>query len=131
MISPGGITRLTIDAINPPGAWDFLIDTVAFNPNITSVINVPPPPVYAPNVMPPITMPAVRRHKKRQRGKDLIDIPVQSVLINFGDDFNDLKGNCVPLPSPVPEPSSWALLLLGAAGLAFKANRRNQAAGQA
>ena len=52
---------------------------------------------------------------------------MQSVLINFGDDFNDLKGNCVP----VPEPSSWALLLLGAAGLAFKANRRNQAAGQA
>ena len=56
---------------------------------------------------------------------------MQSVLINFGDDFNDLKGNCVPLPSPVPEPSSWALLLLGAAGLAFKANRRNQAADQA
>ena len=128
VISPGGITSVTINAINPPGAWDFLIDTVAFNQNIATVLNLPPPPVYAPNEVPPITMQAVDGHRRKQRGKDVIDIPVNQVLINYGDDLNDIKGNFVPFPSPVPEPSAWVLMLAGVAALALKAGRHRLAA---
>lgn len=46
MVNAGGITSVTINAVNPQGVWDFLIDTVAFNQSITSVVpNAPPPPV--------------------------------------------------------------------------------------
>ena len=42
--------------MNPPGAWDFLIDTVAFNQSITNALpNLPPPPVYVPP--PPVDVP--------------------------------------------------------------------------
>jgi hypothetical protein len=119
--SAGGITSVTIDAINPPGAWDFLIDTVAFNQSITSAVNVPPPPVYLPTQLPPLTMPAVEGHKRKQKGKD---VTIQSVLINFGDDSNDIKGSFVVYAAPVPEPSSWVLLLIGVAGVGFTSWRK-------
>jgi len=41
----GGITSVTIAPIGAPSVWDFLIDTVAFNQSITSIItNAPPSP---------------------------------------------------------------------------------------
>ena len=127
LISPGGITRVTIDAVNPPGAWDFLIDTVAFNQNVSTALNLPPPPVYLPTQVPPITMQAVDGHRKRQRGKDKVDTLVKSVLINFGDDVLDIKGNFVPFTSPVPEPSTGLLLAAGIAGVGFMARRQRPA----
>lgn len=130
--SLSGITSVTIDAINPPGAWDFLIDTVSFNQNITNVIPVPAPPVYNPSVPAPITLQAVDGHQRRKRkgkdGKDeVVDVTLQSVLIDFGDDSSNVRGNFVQLTSPVPEPSGGALLLVGLAALGLKARRQHQA----
>ena len=53
----GGITSVTIAPTGTPAVWDFLIDTVAFNQNITSIINAPPPPVDQP------ATPAIHGHR--------------------------------------------------------------------
>jgi hypothetical protein len=66
-------------------------------------------------------MPAVEGHKRKQKGKD---VTIQSVLINFGDDSNDIKGSFVVYAAPVPEPSSWVLLLIGVAGVGFTSWRK-------
>jgi hypothetical protein len=132
VIASGGMTRLTIEAVNPPGAWDFLIDTVAFNQNIIDVFpNMPPPPVYPPNVTPPVTMPPVTvtytepdqidSHGHKQKGKTKT---VLNQVINFGDDSNNAKGHFETLTSPVPESSTSALLLAGLAVVASKSRRR-------
>jgi hypothetical protein len=134
LVAAGGMTRLTVEAVNPPGAWDFLIDTVAFNQNITNVIpNLPPPPVYPPNVPPPVTMPPVTvtytepdridEHGHKQKGKTKT---VVNQVINFGDDANDAKGHFETLTSPVPETSTSAMLLAGLAGMVAQRLRRRQ-----
>jgi hypothetical protein len=44
VIAAGGITSVTIAPTSTPSsAWDFLINSLAFNQNITSIINPPPP----------------------------------------------------------------------------------------
>jgi hypothetical protein len=134
VIAAGGITRLTVEAVNPPGAWDFLIDTVAFNQSITNVIpNLPPPPVYSPNVVPPLTMPPVTvtytepdqidSHGHKQKGKTKT---VLNQVINFGDDSTNAKGHFESLTSPVPESSSSAMLLAGLALVTVKTLRRRR-----
>jgi hypothetical protein len=133
--SAGGITSVTVDAINPPGAWDFLIDTVAFNQSITSALpNLPPPPVYSPNVTPPVTIPPVTvtytepdtidSHGHKQKGKTK---KLENQVINFGDDLNDAKGHFQDLPTtPVPEASTWALMLAGLGAIGTRSLRRRR-----
>ena len=101
-VNAGGITRVTIHAVNPPGVWEFLIDTVAFNQNISSVVpNGPPPPVTLPPVTVTYTGPdTIDVHGHKQKGKTKT---VLNQVINYGDDLNDAKGHFEALPSPVPE----------------------------
>ncbi|MCX6596793.1 MAG: PEP-CTERM sorting domain-containing protein [Acidobacteria bacterium] len=42
LVSLAGITKVTIAPTGAPSVWDFLIDSVAFNQNITSVIRIRP-----------------------------------------------------------------------------------------
>ena len=132
MVNAGGITSVTINAVNPPGIWDFLIDTVAFNQNITTVVpNAPPPPVYVPNQPAPVTLPPVTvtytepdtidEHGHRQKGKTKT---VQNQVINYGDDIHDAKGHFETLLSPVPETSTSLLLLVGLAAMGQVSLRR-------
>ena len=134
MINAGGITSVTINAVNPPGVWDFLIDTVAFNQSITTVVpNAPPPPVYVPNQPAPVTLPPVTvtytepdiidAQGHRQKGKTKT---LHNQVINYGDDINDAKGHFETLPSPVPESSTSVLLLAGLAALGQVTLRRRR-----
>lgn len=109
----GGITKVVITPTGTPAAWDFLIDTVAFNQSITNVVNAPPPP---PSVLAPPAPPVQgRRHGRGE---------VELLEVNFGDDINDIRGSVLVVTTPVPEPSSWAMLLAGLAWLGFLGYRR-------
>lgn len=114
-VNTGGITSVTIHAVNPPGVWDFVINTVAFNQRISSVLPnappPPPPPVCVPEgPPPPVTLPpvtvtytepdAIDEHGYKQKGKTKT---LLNQVINYGDDLNDAKGHFESLPSPVPE----------------------------
>ena len=133
MVNAGGITSVTINAVNPPGIWDFLIDTVAFNQSISSVVpNAPPPPVYVVNgPPPPVTLPPVTvtytepdtidEHGHKQKGKTKT---LRNQVINYGDDILDAKGHFETLTSPVPESSTSLLLLAGLAALGQVSLRR-------
>ena len=116
-----GITSVTIAPIGAPSAWDFLIDTVAFNQNITSVINAPPPPV----VQPPA--PPVQGHLHGHGQGE-----TETVEVNFGDDINDIRGSVLlvtpatPGPSPAPEPGTCLVVFAGLTG--FVARRRKRQA---
>jgi hypothetical protein len=113
--SPGGITSVTIAPTGAPAVWDFLIDTVAFNQSITSVVNAPPPPVVQP------ATPPVQGHR-HGHGEGEVEL----VEVNFGDDVNDIRGSVlVVTPSDVtaPEPATCVLVLAGLLGLV--ARRRN------
>ena len=140
MVNAGGITSVTINAVNPPGVWDFLIDTEAFNQSITAVLpNAPPPPVYVVNgPPPPVTLPPVTvtytepdtidecGHKQKGKTQTL-----RNQVINYGDDLNDAKGHFQDLPSPVPESSTVALMLVGLAALgqvSLRSRRRDTSA---
>ena len=109
----GGITSVTIAPTGTPAVWDFLIDTVAFNQNITSIINAPPPPVVQP------ATPAIHGHRHGHKKGE-----VELVEVNFGDDINDIRGSVLVVTTPIPEPSSGAMLLAGLAGVGFVAFRR-------
>src|SRR5947209_6776050 len=78
-----------------PSGWDFLIDTVAFNQSVTTVVNAPPPPV----VQPPT--PPVQGHRHGHHKGE-----VEPVEVNFGDDVNDIRGSVlVVTPTTMtPEP---------------------------
>lgn len=115
----GGITSVKIAPTGAPSAWDFLIDTVAFNQNVTTVVNAPPPP---PLVLPP-PVPPVQGHR-HGHGKGETEL----VEVNFGDDVNDIRGSVLLVtpadPNAVPEPSSYMLILGGVAGLLLRRKRR-------
>ena len=136
-VNAGGITSVTIHAVNPPGVWDFLIDSVAFNQSITSVVPNAPPPVYVPNgPPPPVTLPPVTvtytepdtidEHGHKQKGKTNT---LLNQVINYGDDLNDAKGHFETLPSPVPESSTAVLLLVGLAAVGQVSLRRRRQGG--
>lgn len=108
LVVPGGITSVTITPIGSPSAWDFLIDTVGFNQNITGIIT---PPV----VMPPVPPVSGHKHGKGQGETELLEV-------NFGDDVNDIRGSTVVLP--VPEPASLITLAAGGAVL-LRRHRRD------
>jgi PEP-CTERM motif len=116
--SPGGITSVTIAPTGAPAAWDFLIDTVAFNQNITSIVNAPPPPV----VQPPT--PPVQGHR-HGRGEG----EVETVEVDFGDDVNDIRGSVLVVPpsdvtTATPEPATCMLVLAGLMGFAARRKKR-------
>lgn len=121
--SLAGITSVVIAPTGTPAAWDFLIDTVAFNQSITSVVNSPPPPV----VQPPTPPVQGHRHGKGEG-------EVETVEVDFGDDVNDIRGSVLvvtpsnpPTPSNLtPEPGTYVLALTGL--LLVVAGRRKQAA---
>jgi hypothetical protein len=110
LLASGGITSVTVAPTGAPAAWDFLIDTVAFNQNITNVITTPLPPVFQPPVSPVIvppqipTVPLPHGHHHNGEGHE-----GELVQINFGDDINDIRGSLLV----VPEPATYAMLLTG------------------
>ena len=99
--SLGGITSVTIAPTGAPAVWDFLIDTVAFNQSITSIVNPPPPPVIQPPVDP------VRGHI-HGHGEGETEL----VEVNFGDDVNDIRGSVLVVTptNPIPEPGTYLVL---------------------
>lgn len=113
-----GITSLKISATNVQsshtGLWDFLIDDVAFNQSITSV--VPPPNNYTSNqpyVSPPTTdVQAKHGHKH----------------YDYGDvEPLELKGRTnEQLINAVPEPETYAMIMAGLGVMGFIARRRKQ-----
>jgi hypothetical protein len=114
LLSPGGITSVTIAPTGAPAAWDFLIDTVAFNQSLSSIVNPPPPP--PPVIQPPIPPVQVRPHGHGE---------AQLVELDFGDDVNDIRGS-VLLVTPdltttttTPEPGTYMVFagLLALVGL--------------
>ena len=116
-----GITSVVIAPTGNPAAFDFLIDTVAFNQSITNVLpNIPPPPPPVDITQPivPITPPVQgHRHGKKQGETELVEI-------NFGDDINDIRGSVLVI-TPVPEPSTWLMMLLGVGWVGSMATRRS------
>jgi len=46
-------------------------------------------------------------------------------LATLADTLECTGNSCVSIPAPVPEPSTWAMLMLGLAGLGFMVYRRN------
>ena len=114
VVSAGGITSVTIAPVGAPAVWDFLIDSVAFNQNITGTTNPPPPPVDQP----PTPHVHGHRHGHGEGEIELLDV-------NFGDDINDIRGSVI-VNSPVPEPSTWASMLLGLCGVGLSAQLRRK-----
>lgn len=116
--STASITQVTINAVGNPAAWDFLIDDVAINQSLTSVITAPLPPVYQPPVTPPVVLNNIQNydvvdengHKQKRNRKGS-----QSVRVDFGEDVNDIRSSVLLVQAvpAVPEPSSWALMLGG------------------
>ena len=123
------ITRVTIDADGAPAAFDFLIDDVAFNQSLTDVITTPLPPVYQPPVQPVEVVlddldvvevdDGGHRQKRKRKGKGFVQI-------DFGEDLNDIRSEVLLFNqvTPVPEPSTWILLMGGLAVLGLRAARR-------
>ncbi len=114
LVAAGGITQVTIAPTGNPPAWDFLIDTVVFNQSITSVVNLPPPPSVLPPPAPPVKG---HRHGNKKGEVELLEV-------NFGDDINDIRGSVLVVTTPVPESSTWAMLLAGLCLVGCLARRR-------
>lgn len=130
-ITAPNITKVTITPDGNPTAYDFLIDTVVFNQSITQVINNPIPP--SPVILPPpptVTLPPVPPVKGHRHGGHKGE--VEPLEVNFGDDINDIRGRAIPLVNTppivnqVPEPSTWAMMLVGLSAFGFGALRRKK-----
>jgi len=118
LIAAGGITKVTITPSGAPSAWDFLIDTVAFNQSVTTVVNAPPPPV----VQPPT--PPVRGHRHGHHNGE-----AELVEVNFGDDVNDIRGSVLVVTptTSTPEPGTYGLVVAGLFGLLAVSRKRSLA----
>lgn len=118
LISPGGITSVDISPVGAPSVWDFLIDTVAFNQSITSIVNSPPPPVVQP------ATPPVQGHIHGHGQGE-----TETVEVNFGDDVNDIRGSVLVVTPAVttPEPQTYLPVLVALVAFAFCTRRRRSA----
>jgi PEP-CTERM motif len=126
-LQAANITRVTIDADGAPAAFDFLIDDVAFNQSLTSVITTPLPPVVQPPA-PPVYVDVEkldvveldsdgrRNRRQKRKGRDYVQV-------DFGEDLNNIQSE-VLLFAPIPEPSTTGLMLLGLAGMGVLLRRR-------
>jgi len=134
------ITKVTIDMVNNAGTWDFLIDDIGFNQNVATTILPTTPPVFpvpAPIVIDySLVDPSVvvideqgQTRNRKRKGKDQVDLV--EVQIDFGDNSQNIKGNLLVLndavTQPIPEPSTWAMMLAGLGGLGVAAKRRGKA----
>ena len=126
--STTNITQVTVNAVGNPAVWDFLIDDVAINQSLTSVITTPLPPVYQPPVTPPVVIDIEKvdvvdenGHKQKRNRKGS-----QSVRVDFGEDINDIRGSVLLVQAvpAVPEPSGWALMLAGCSVIGVFMRRR-------
>jgi hypothetical protein len=110
-LKASNITSVVIAPKGAPSVWDFLIDTVAFNQTVQQGVTnspppvTPPPPVFVPP--PPVLV--------NDNGNEV------ELELNYGDTL-DGRGtinslNNLPVTPGVPEPSTWAMLLIGFAGL--------------
>jgi hypothetical protein len=110
-----GITSVTITPTGAPTVWDFLIDSVAFNQNITTAI---PAPVVQP-ATPPVRG---HRHGRGQGETELVEV-------DFGDDVNDIRGSVlvVQAPANVPEPRTFLLIPAGLLVIFLLRHKKEQA----
>lgn len=119
-LKASNLTSVAITPVGAPKVWDFLIDTVAFNQSIQQAINNPPPTV-PPAVLPPPPPPVVIVDPNEVE---------HEVELDFGDSPTNIRGTTNPYTPPVqavPEPSTWAMILLGFVGLGLLAGRRGVA----
>ena len=113
LIAPN-ITSASIASTGIPSAFDFLIDSVAFNRSITNAINVPPPAGDP--------LPAVEPVKGHRHGRHNDEIEL--VEVDFGDDVNDIRGSALVVP-----PAPLGLLLAGVGMMGGLARRRTSSPG--
>ncbi len=127
--APAEITNVTITPDGNPSAWDFLIDTIAFNQSITSVITTPPgnpPPQQGvqPAEPPQPAEPVQVEVTVDSHGKEITELETETVEVNFGDDRNAVKGSVAPPPVLVPEPASVGMIMTGVLGLIARRRAR-------
>jgi hypothetical protein len=115
LVAAGGITSVTVAPVGAPSSWDFLVDTVAFNENITNVI----PPTVLPPTLPP-NLPPAPPVQGRLHGHG----ETEALEVDFGDDVNDIRGSSLVVPAP--EPGSFPMMLAGLGLLGFMSVRRRR-----
>jgi hypothetical protein len=153
------ISKVTINATNngipvTNTAWDFLIDDVAFNQNITNVIpqtpSTPPPTPQVPYVAPPVVyIPpsivvdnSINSTVCRGNGNSR-KCTITTTVVNNGDNNKNRRGKAqvvkfiddntniltlqtlnAPITNPVPEPENYAMIIVGLGVMGFVARRR-------
>jgi hypothetical protein len=132
LTAPAGITNLTVTPDGAPSAWDFLIDSVAFNQSLSAVVpnpdpTLPPPPPPPPGPQPPEPPQPPETVQVEVpidvHGKEVNELETETVEVDFGDDPTRVKGQVAPAPAPVPEPAMVSMFVGGAMGMLLRRRR--------
>lgn len=129
-LQAANITRVSIAPVGAPTVWDFLIDTVAFNQTVQQgAASLPPPSSPPPDVFtppPPVLVTVQDGHGHHHEVE---------LELNYGDTIdgqatvNSLNNIPPAVLAPVPEPTAWAIMLVGFGGIgALLRRRRGQTA---